>query len=174
MADHPEYPFTQEIADEICQRLIEGESLRSICRADHMPSAALVCRWCHDYEAFGEQYTRARENQADTLADEMLDIADDAQNDWMEKNAPDNPGWSINGEHVSRSRLRIETRKWLAMKMKPKKWGDKIEHDLKSSDGSMSPKATEGALIEQALRLGIDPKALGLGGSEPEGKRSKA
>jgi hypothetical protein len=63
------------------------------------------------------------------MAEEMLEIADDAKNDWMERQDDEggNIGWRLNGDHVQRSRLRIDTRKWLASKLKPKKYGDKLE-----------------------------------------------
>lgn len=127
--------FTQVLADQICERLVEGESLRAICLGDDMPSASTICRWLGDNKAFREQYARAREAQADTLADEILDIADDATNDWMErKNADDQPiGWQLNGEHVQRSRLRIDSRKWFASKLAPKKYGDKLDIDAKTN-----------------------------------------
>jgi hypothetical protein len=121
--------FTQEIADEICEHLIEGMSLRSICLADNMPSAGTVCRWLAAGPDFREQYERARDAQADTLADEMLDIADDGSNDWMERKDADDQsiGWRENGEAIGRSKIRIDTRKWIASKLKPKKYGDKLD-----------------------------------------------
>lgn len=67
--------------------------------------------------------TRAREAQADTLADEILDIADDATNDFMMTEQ----GLKYDGDSVQRSRLRVDSRKWLAGKLRPKKYGDKIE-----------------------------------------------
>lgn len=128
--------FTQAIADEICERLIEGESLRSICLADTMPNAATVCRWLAVHEAFREQYAQAREAQADTLADELLDIADDGTNDWMERLDADEQGigWRENGEAIGRSKIRIDTRKWIASKLKPKKYGDKSVQEHSFSD----------------------------------------
>ena len=119
--------FTQDLADAICARLAEGESLRSIGRDESMPVASTVHRWVQKNDAFCEQYTRARELQADTLADETLDIADDGQNDWMERNAPGNAGYEFNGEAVARSRLRVDTRKWAAGKLNPKKYSDKLQ-----------------------------------------------
>lgn len=123
--------FTQEIADTICERLVEGQSLRAICLSDDMPSAATVCRWLgqEDRALFREQYARAREAQADTLTDEMLDIADDGTNDWMAKKNAEGQvtGVEYNGDAVQRSRLRIDTRKWYASKLAPKKYGDKID-----------------------------------------------
>mgnify|MGYP000452718183 CR=1 FL=1 len=114
-------PFTQDMADEICDRLINGESLRKICQSDHMPSPALVCRWLGENDAFREQYARAREAQADTLADEILDIADDGSNDFMGEDE------TYNGDAVQRSKLRVDARKWVAAKLKPKKYGDKLD-----------------------------------------------
>lgn len=124
--------FTQETADRICEGLVEGQSLRSICLADDMPSASTVCRWLAANAVFREQYAHARDAQADTLTDEMLDIADDGSNDWMEKKNAEGAvvGVEYNGDAVQRSKLRIDTRKWYASKLAPKKYGDRqvLEH----------------------------------------------
>ena len=127
--------FTQDLADIICERIAEGQSLRSILRDEDMPAMGTVLRWLVVSEEFLLQYTKAREVQAETLADEMQDIADDGSNDWMARQGKDgeNVGWVLNGEHVQRSRLRIETRKWIASKLKPKKYGDKL--GLTDGDG---------------------------------------
>jgi hypothetical protein len=125
--------FTQEIADIICTRLGDGESLRGICSGDDMPDKSTVMRWLADNLVFRDQYARAREVQADTMAEEILEISDDGTNDWMErrseaeKGAGVETGWVLNGEHVQRSRLRVDARKWLASKMAPKKYGDKMQ-----------------------------------------------
>lgn len=124
--------YTQDVADEICERIANGESTRSICRDSHMPSQATVFRWLADegHRLFREQYERARETQADALFEEILEIADDASNDWMEaKGDKAGEGWKLNGEHVQRSRLRVDTRKWAASKLKPKKYGDRIQQE---------------------------------------------
>ena len=132
--------FSQTIFDAICDRIANGESLRSICEDSDMPNKETVRRWLRDGEDLRAQYARAREIQADTLFDEMLDIADDARNDWMEKRGEDDAGWVANGEHIQRSRLRIDARKWMAGKLRPKVYGDKL--DLSSTDGSMTPQPT--------------------------------
>lgn len=118
--------YTQEIADRICSELVDGKSLRTICKADGMPSCQTVYSWLRTRPEFLEQYARAKEDAADAFAEEMLDIADEATNDWMAVNDPDNPGYRFNGEHVNRSRLRVDTRKWIAAKLKPKKYGEKV------------------------------------------------
>jgi hypothetical protein len=75
-----------------------------------------------------QQYARAREVQADTLVDEILEIADDGTNDWMAREGKDGEaGWALNGEHVQRSKLRVDSRKWFASKVAPKKYGEKLE-----------------------------------------------
>jgi hypothetical protein len=113
--------FTPEIADEICEKLIDGKSLRSICCDPAMPGVATVCRWLAANDEFRKQYARAREAQADTLADEIVDIADDGSNDYMGEDD------KYNGDAVQRSKLRVDARKWVAAKLKPKKYGEKID-----------------------------------------------
>lgn len=127
--------FTPEMADLICQRICDGESVRQICRDDHMPHMATVFRWLANDLAFREQYTRAKEAQGEFHAEEILDIADDATNDWMMREGKDGEslGWALNGEHVQRSRLRVDTRKWLLSKLIPKKYGEKIAVDQTST-----------------------------------------
>lgn len=131
--------FSQELFDTICDRIATGESLRSVCKDDAMPNQTTVFKWLANSDILSKQYARAREAQADAIFDEALDIADDSRNDWMERNDPENPGWIANGEHIQRARLRIDTRKWMAGKLRPKTYGDKLEVDNTSSDGSMRP-----------------------------------
>jgi len=120
--------FTQKLADTICEQLADGRSLRSICSADEMPDTSTVCRWLAANEEFREQYARARELQADALFDEILEIADDGLNDWIERKGADGQslGWVENGEALRRSALRVDARKWMASKLQPKKYGDKV------------------------------------------------
>jgi hypothetical protein len=119
--------FTDAIADAICEKLADGQSLRTICAGDEMPNRATVFRWLASNETFRDQYARARDAQAEALADEILDIADDGSNDWMERYDDEggNIGWRENGEAMQRSKLRVEARKWVAAKLLPKKYGDK-------------------------------------------------
>jgi len=119
--------YTPEKADEICARIAEGETVRSVCLDDEMPSTATFYKWLRENEEFLKLYTRAKEEQIDALIEEILDISDDGTNDWMERRDKDgnNIGWQENGEALRRSQLRIETRKWLATKLKPKKYGDR-------------------------------------------------
>lgn len=108
--------------------LVGGQSLRSICKSNAMPHQSRVYQWLASNEAFQEQYARAREAQADAIFDECLDIADEANNDF----AVDTEGRvKIDHDAINRARLRIDTRKWMAGKLRPKKYGEKldIEHN---------------------------------------------
>lgn len=116
---------TAALAETICERLSGGESLRAICRDEAMPPEATVRGWAlDDREGFAALYARAREVQAHAIADELLEIADDGSNDWMVREGKT----ELNSEHVQRSRLRSDTRKWLLSKMLPKVYGDKMQH----------------------------------------------
>lgn len=121
--------YSDATASIICIRIAEGESLRSICADEDMPSKTTVLNWLADkgHSQFLAQYARAREAQADALVEECLEIADEASNDWMERKGPDGQslGWQLNGEHVQRSKLRVDTRKWWAARLAPKKYGER-------------------------------------------------
>jgi hypothetical protein len=130
--------YSEELVDTICDRLIEGESLRSICRDESMPGKRTIFDWLVLHDAFRTKYARAREIQSELKFDELQEIADDGTNDWMEKRDRENAviGWQVNGEHVKRSELRVATLKWRLAKLQPKKYGEKV--DLTNSDGSFS------------------------------------
>jgi hypothetical protein len=75
----------------MCEQLAIGKSLRTVCKADDMPSVATVFAWMREHSDFLDQYTRAKTESADALIEEIMDIADDSSNDWMENNDPNNP-----------------------------------------------------------------------------------
>lgn len=151
--------FSKEIFDTICERIAGGESLRAICADDDMPHDSTVCRWlaADDGGELCQQYAHARERQADAIFDEILEIADDARNDWMAANGEDAEAFRLNGEHVQRSKLRIDARKWMAGKLKPKVYGDRL--DLTNSDSTFASKTDEQLMAELAAlksKLGQD------------------
>jgi hypothetical protein len=125
--------FSPELTEKICTQLASGKSLREICEHEEMPAKSTILRWLfeEDKKDFQDQYARAREIQAELLADELCLISDDGHNDWMEKHYGDNTQWVENREAIARSRLRIDTRKWIAAKLLPKKYGEKTETTLK-------------------------------------------
>lgn len=124
--------FNVTLAEEILSRLAEGETLREICRDEHMPARSAVSRWVRDKPDFQDQVARAREFGTWSIVDETREIADDGTNDWMKKRGRDGQsvGWVLNGEAVQRSKLRIEQRWREAEALAPKVYGKRqtIEH----------------------------------------------
>ena len=131
---------SQAVIDDILRRIASGESLSSICQETGMPDASTVLYWRHTRPEFDKAYLLARESQAEALFEEMLAIADDGSNDWMEKELRSGRIITVlDKEAVQRSKLRLETRRWLLAVMAPKRYREKTQVDLTSSDGSMSP-----------------------------------
>jgi hypothetical protein len=121
--------YTEEIGDLICARLAEGESLNAICAGENLPAESTVRSWAVNPEhPISAKYRAAREVGYMKMADELLEISDDGSNDWMERRHGDDKEstWVVNGEHVQRSKLRVETRKWILSKALPKVYGDKV------------------------------------------------
>jgi hypothetical protein len=117
--------FSQAVADEICERIAKGETLSAICKDEHLPAKSTVATWAADNrEGFAEQYARARERLLEHWADEIVDIADDASRDTIINER----GKEVaDSEWINRSRLRVDTRKWLLSKLRPDKYGEKLE-----------------------------------------------
>lgn len=124
--------YTQELADRICEELAMGKSMRTVCLADDMPAIRTIFYWLRSNKEFLHQYTRAKEESVDAIVDEMLDIADDGSNDYMTITKGNNTYNVEDREVTNRSRLRVDTRKWIVSKLKPKKYGDKL--DVTSKD----------------------------------------
>lgn len=146
--------FTQEVADIICERIADGQSLRSICTDEEMPSTSTVCKWLGRLPDFAEQYARAREAQADTLFDEILTIADDGSNDTY---LDDEGNQRTEQDVIARSRLRVDARKWMAGKLRPKKYGEKLDIDATATVGVTDPlMALLTTIATSGKRLGND------------------
>lgn len=125
--------YSDELAEKICARIAEGESLRKICRDEQMPSASTVFAWLADekHSGFRSKYTHAREVQAELMAEDLIEIADSTAMDTV----ADENGEKPNPAAVARDKLRVETRKWIASKLLPKKYGDKVSAELSGPDG---------------------------------------
>lgn len=121
--------FTDKLAALICQRLADGESLRSICASDSMPHRNTVMVWLGEREHFQGQYARAREMQADLYAAEVVEIADrtlPAVKRTIKGKGKTRTVEEQHGDAVERSRLMMDARKWYASKLAPKKYGEKL------------------------------------------------
>lgn len=155
--------YNEEIGAYICGELVEGRSLKEICAEEGMPSRMTVYNWILRNEKFKEAYTLARMDQADTLADEIISIADDKSNDTITNPETGEP--MQNKEWINRSRLRIDARKWIAAKMKPKKYGDMVYHRGDSNEpisveinmGQAAIEATKAISPHGPLTIEYDP-----------------
>lgn len=106
--------YSDELVDRICEWISEGKSLRSFCRIEGNPGFQTVLDWLNDDDKlyFRSKYARAREIQAEVMADELLEIADDTKPDQLK---------------LAHDKMKIETRQWIAAKLLPKKYGN-IQH----------------------------------------------
>lgn len=113
----------------ICARISEGRSLRSVCSDADMPDKSTVLRWLADplNAEFRDQYACAREAMADSLFDELLEIADDGTNDHTTREVDGREVEVVDHEHIQRSKLRVDARKWMLSKLNPKRYGEKLE-----------------------------------------------
>ncbi len=149
--------YSAEIADCILGRMAAGETLRGICKDEGMPAAPTVRYWVvTDQPAgFAERYARAREAQAEAWSDEIVEISDDTANDThvttyeggVQRTSP-------NTEWLGRSRLKVDSRKWLMAKLHPGRYGDHLKVDQKTThavDDSV------GALME---RVGLQGRRI--------------
>jgi len=132
----------------------------------------MVFRWLADdrYLQFREQYARAREAQADALFDEILVIADDGTNDWMERKNQDdqNIGWRENGEALRRSQLRVDARKWMASKLQPKKYGDKLDLNHSGSVVTQTDEQINARIAQLLGKTGVGDTAGGSGSADAD------
>lgn len=140
--------YTVARADFILGLLAEGVSLREICREhEDTPDESTVRKWAiDDVDGFRARYRTARELGYESMADEIFDIADDGRNDWMTRHN-ERTGVSEevpNNEHMNRSRLRVDTRKWFLAKVLPKIFGDKVA--VTGADGGA-------VLVDQVTRI---------------------
>lgn len=119
---------TPELLHDICEQIANGMSLRKVCAQEGMPSQKTVFTWLQNDAGFAQQYARARERQADGFFDEIVDIADTE-------------------EDAQKARVRIDARKWVAGKMRPKVYGEKVDIE---HTGSVQ--------FEKIVRTIVDPK----------------
>ena len=125
--------FTEKLAEQICEEVASTPlGIVRLCKLhDYFPNHDTIYKWLYKYPSFSEQYYKAKQQQIAVLVDEVLEIADDTSRDTL----LNNDGFEVcNNEYINRSRLRIETRKWLAMKLLPKVYGDRAHTESKDEN----------------------------------------
>lgn len=154
--------YTPHIANLICIRIAEGESLREIVKTEGMPDRTTVYDWLLRHPEFAHQYTRAREEQADTLADEIVAIADEQPEiiAVTDKKTGALIEHKLDGAFLQWQKNRIDARKWTAMKLKPKKYGDRMA--LEGTEGGppiRTEETSSGRLFEIIRNLEMTKRA---------------
>jgi len=127
--------YSEKIAAEICRRLSGGQSLNKICSDKHMPDRSTVMSWCENDDDFSRKYARAREAQAEFLADEIIDLSD-----------------KVTPKNANKARIQIDARKWKAAKMAPRKFGDRIDVNP-DADRPMNRKSSDATDAVLALLI---------------------
>lgn len=125
--------YSKELINNICEKIANGKSLRSICSSDEMPSTSTVMLWLKDKPEFSEQYARARGFQADMLFDQALDILHEDFKDNVE---------------VQAAKVRLDVIKWTAGKLAPKKYGE-----YKQVDANVTSIKRPDQMTDEELRI---------------------
>lgn len=124
--------YTEEVAEQICEGIAEGKSIRAVCNQDGMPHVATVFRWLSSVEAFREQYTRARQTRADARFERIDDVMADMRAGTID---------------AQQARVEIDAIKWQCGK-EAGKYDDKMKHEHTGEGG--------GPLTVQIVRFGDD------------------
>lgn len=162
MAKHPggrPTDYNPEIAAEICSRIsTSSDGLVKICEPDNFPSPSTVYLWMFKHAEFSDKYAQARLDQAQLLAEEIITIADTTEEGVIVTEGP--KGVEIKrADMIEHRKLRVDARKWVASKLLPKKYGDRVALDAKVTDESDNPVRLKALL---AIAIGPPEPASGL------------
>lgn len=145
--------YSDDIAQEILETVASAQvGLRQLCVDNpHWPAAKNIMKWKREHPEFGARYARAKQDQIELIIDDVLEIADDKSQDRITKlDAEGNEYTVCNHEFIQRSRVRIDTRKWLAAKLLPKLYGDRLIVEKDTESESLIDKArTEVARLKE-------------------------
>jgi len=163
--------YTPQIAAELCTLISNGMSIRQILKADEktkrFPAQSTIYEWLIVHPAFAEQYARAREEQADTIADEIIQIADETPDTEpvIDRRTGELIRMELSNSYIQWQRNRIDARKWTAMKLKPKKYGDRttIAGDKENPVYNETIVTAKGAMDTVVEHLMLKKQALNAG-----------
>lgn len=119
--------YSSDIADLLCAEIADGKSMRTVCASETMPAMSTIFRWLNEKPEFKEQYEIAKQESADAMVEDMLFIADEI--------AAMSPDGKVDSADIAHKRLRVDTRKWVASKLKPKKYGEYTRNEITGKDG---------------------------------------
>lgn len=168
--DPPARPtqYSFELSEVICERMTAGQTTAEVTRDATMPTWGVLARWRRDHEDFNRRYTIARQSCCELWADEIIEISDDATNDYVTRlDAKGHVRIVFDREHFERSRLRADNRKWVVSKLLRHVYGDKSEVELRTPDGLNVKVEERNSLIDAIVRL-VHPKVDGQ--TKPNGR----
>ena len=142
----------KELQEKILELLMKGEHLTGICKRKDLPSLDCVYSWLRKDKEFAERYSFSREVAAQIMCDEIIEIADDSGDDWID-------GWDgrkLNRDAIERSRLKIDARKWTLAKMMPRKFGNQASIEVTGRDGGAITMANSVIPIEELRKMRDD------------------
>lgn len=149
--------YNSEVVAVILSRMALGESLVNICKDDGLPSRATVMRWLQEdsHIGFRDNYARAREEQADYYAEQIIEISDEEciyvkHGDGDEEKEVE---VAFDSAAVARNRLRVDARKWYASKVAPKKYGDKLSLDAEINVTQQTPEQRAAKIAKLTAKL---------------------
>ncbi len=154
--------YDEAVALEVCERIANGESLEDICEDPRVPSEMTIRRWMAAQPTFREAYARAREQQMEKWADDVIRIADDASGDYVDRVGKDGVVERVvDPETVQRSKLRIDTRKWLMSKLAAARYGDRVDVNVSGSVevSALSDEELEARTRARLVALGVEVAA---------------
>lgn len=134
----PRIKYSNQLADRLCAEVAVGKSLRTIAKLSWAPSTTHFFTWIGQHSYFAEQYARAKAQAQDAMLEKMFDVAEDAT-----------------PENVHVARLKIDTMKWAASKLAPKKYGDKSTVDVNHGFGNVDDEELKSLLRQSFATLGV-------------------
>ena len=150
--------LTTELKAEICDRVVLGETVRQIAADPRMPAESTIFLTLARDAEFAAEYGRARVIQCYRWEDEIIEIADGTAGDWVTREGHNGTSVKVaNQEHIQRSRIRIDARKWLMSKRVPKRYGEKVTQEHVGSEGGPI-QTRELSPLERARRARFHPR----------------
>lgn len=126
--------YTEAVGMEICARMAAGENLTHICKDKALPGRGTVTKWVLDFPEFAARYALARESLLDAYADDIMNISDDGTTDYVIKTGRNGHEYmAVDQEHIQRSRLRVDSRRWILSKLRPGQYGDRLVAEVSGS-----------------------------------------
>lgn len=120
--------YTKELGDRICNEISDGTSLRTVCLADDVPSKTTIFNWLRTNSEFLDQYARACDERVEAQHEDLLELGDEAVR--LSQAVSE----KVSNAVVSAVKLKADNLKWSMSKMKPKKYGDKVDHTTNGKD----------------------------------------